>query len=629
MNGQLIRTLPEAHCVSIDNNQMEELFTEEFMSGAKELEMGSGLEDSDMVDIGSGMEFGSAFLPDDSINMNALCDVDPTELFLQQVSREFSGNFSCSGANVAGEGQIAEAIFLNVLYAPDKAEIKANDSAVKGSSVTLTCELLDQGNPTAEQFLWTKDGEPIEESSDTLVLQSLSAESQGNFSCSAKNDIGEGDSSYFNLVVQAPPSFLIPLGGNQTLVSHLPDQSLTCQVECYPLCSVKWAKDGEEIQDTDEKYNISQTNEPEDVELNKFPSVISELSWNLQNWPENRLSHEELNFLISCSVDYLEAEDSISTSTMINIEYAPDNVEVSATSIVIEEHEAFEPVFCSGEGVPEPTVVWKFNDQEIISENTLDFSEPIQRNQGGLYSCHISNKHGEEVENVTVDVLYKPECSINWRVEGEEIFLICSAEANPEDVTFLWKKDNSSFEGQAVDGKIESQVVLKRMNESAGTYGCFASNSVGEGDPCILDLTNEMIAYGLSHEVMVILIAVAGSVIVLLIIIIIIACLYCGEKNQSKRKVPLKKNKSKSPLLKDDLTHADPSFYENLPFKGLRNPPKQVLADRNSDMLDYADADYLDIYANGPLKYREASEKNATLRRQKLEERKSVKSEIL
>jgi len=91
----------------------------------------------------------------------------------------------------------------------------------------------------------------------------------------------------------------------------------------------------------------------------------------------------------------------------------------------------------------------------------------------------------------------------------------------------------------------------------------------------------------------------------------------------------LKKNKSKSPLLKDDLTHADPSFYENLPFKGLRNPPKQVLADRNSDMLDYADADYLDIYANGPLKYREASEKNATLRRQKLEERKSVKSEIL
>ena len=54
-----------------------------------------------------------------------------------------------------------------------------------------------------------------------------------------------------------------------------------------------------------------------------------------------------------------------------------------------------------------------------------------------------------------------------------------------------------------------------------------------------------------------------------------------------------------------------------------------MLDDRNSEYMAYADADYLDIYANGPLKYREASEKNATLRRQKLEERKSVKSERL
>ena len=106
---------------------------------------------------------------------------------------------------------------------------------------------------------------------------------------------------------------------------------------------------------------------------------------------------------------------------------------------------------------------------------------------------------------------------------------------------------------------------------------------------------------------------------------------------------PMKKNKSRSPLLKDDKddkVHADSSFYENLPFKGLRSPPKQVtnnirnnlktcktncqvVDDPNSDMMDYADADYLDIYANGPLKYRETSEKNATLRRQKIEQRKS------
>ena len=50
----------------------------------------------------------------------------------------------------------------------------------------------------------------------------------------------------------------------------------------------------------------------------------------------------------------------------------------------------------------------------------------------------------------------------------------------------------------------------------------------------MLDLTMDMMTYGLSEEVVAILIAVAGSVIILLIIIIITACLYCGEKKDDK-----------------------------------------------------------------------------------------------
>merc|ERR1711911_350344 len=87
----------------------------------------------------------------------------------------------------------------------------------------------------------------------------------------------------------------------------------------------------------------------------------------------------------------------------------------------------------------------------------------------------------------------------------------------------------------------------------------------------------------------------------------------------------IKKENSKSELLKDDQVHADQDFYDNLPFNKLRNPPKHVVDDV-SDSLDYADCDYLDIYTNGPLKYREASEKNATLRKKRMEERKAVKS---
>ena len=75
-----------------------------------------------------------------------------------------------------------------------------------------------------------------------------------------------------------------------------------------------------------------------------------------------------------------------------------------------------------------------------------------------------------------------------------------------------------------------------------------------------------------------------------------------------------------------DQPSADKSFYENLPFHGLKSPPKQVnhilissgdlfhlnsqvLNPKSDDDLDYADADYKDLYADGPVGYKGASKK--------------------
>ena len=81
------------------------------------------------------------------------------------------------------------------------------------------------------------------------------------------------------------------------------------------------------------------------------------------------------------------------------------------------------------------------------------------REQAGEYFCHISNDHGEEVINVTVTVLYKPECkylikfgkftmkkyiklsfriiqllisgTVTYTLMEEEVVLLCTANANP------------------------------------------------------------------------------------------------------------------------------------------------------------------------------------------------------
>ena len=85
-----------------------------------------------------------------------------------------------------------------------------------------------------------------------------------------------------------------------------------------------------------------------------------------------------------------------------------------------------EPILCSADASPEATFVWKFNDEVVSDDSVLEFLEPIKkydftswlkfntfslsREQAGNYFCHISNEHGEEVSNISVTVLYKPEC---------------------------------------------------------------------------------------------------------------------------------------------------------------------------------------------------------------------------
>jgi hypothetical protein len=115
MNDELIRQLPDPRCEQIENEDSLTLFDEQFISEASDYELGSGFDGSGIVDIGSGMEMGSGFNPESDIRVNYLCDVDPTELFLQHVTRDFSGYFSCSGSNIAGEGPASEPVHLDVL----------------------------------------------------------------------------------------------------------------------------------------------------------------------------------------------------------------------------------------------------------------------------------------------------------------------------------------------------------------------------------------------------------------------------------------------------------------------------------------------------------------------------------
>jgi hypothetical protein len=75
------------------------------------------------------------------------------------------------------------------------------------------------------------------------------------------------------------------------------------------------------------------------------------------------------------------------------------------------------------------------------------------------------------------------------------------------------------------------------------------------------------------------------------------------------------------------------TFYENLPFRGLKRPPTQVLALHwqiityiihpqviSRDSCDYADCEYAD-YADGPIGYNATSKLQAVSRKTENEEK--------
>ena len=60
--------------------------------------------------------------------------------------------------------------------------------------------------------------------------------------------------------------------------------SLSCQVECKPLCRIVWLKDGAPIGDDDVRYSMSHVEWPENYAKNDFQSVSSMLVFNIEKW---------------------------------------------------------------------------------------------------------------------------------------------------------------------------------------------------------------------------------------------------------------------------------------------------------------------------------------------------------
>nr|CAD7396629.1 unnamed protein product [Timema poppensis] len=285
-------------------------------------------------------EGGNATSPASAASDLTFCDIDPSRLLLENVGRGFHGNYSCEGRNEAGWGPLSQDQELVVYCELPSTTLKLNShyssdppgpstlvyeprEVVKKGTVTLRCTVEEPGYPETSTFKWMRGTHHIPNVTSASLTNPVTLETESNFTCLAYNEGGEGEPATIYIDVLAPPAFIgrLPLYHGALVTAQ--NVSVSCRVECSPLCAVHWLKNGQHLGDTSRagsQYRVNNTVLPPDTRSGDFESTLSTLVWNMAAWPGGRLDRIHDNDNYTCQSDDNIAGPGVRSSTIFRVE---------------------------------------------------------------------------------------------------------------------------------------------------------------------------------------------------------------------------------------------------------------------------------------------------------------------
>ncbi|CAL4141890.1 unnamed protein product [Meganyctiphanes norvegica] len=148
---------------------------------------------------------------------------------------------------------------------------------------------------------------------------------------------------------------------------------------------------------------------------------------------------------------------------------------------------------CSGEGNPNPRIIWSKVDGRLPSgaheEEGLSMTlQDVDRHVEGNYSCKADNGIGNpDVKSMFVYVEYKPEIVTEKAIvrtgEGDRVELVCIVYSRPVS-SVIWQKDNAPLNNEPNirehEGGHRHALVINQVSvDDFGEYKCIAENSKG------------------------------------------------------------------------------------------------------------------------------------------------------
>lgn len=183
------------------------------------------------------------------------CTTDRHVILLEHKFVQYNGKYSCR-ANLEGYGwtQQSDSLTLDVHYMPGPARVSIYPMvAKKNKRLTITCSAIS--NPPPHKYRWYRgEKEILHINSSQYVIEHLRMEDADTYTCSAENIIGIGESGSHYVDIYAEPKFINKMD-ILTVIPYLSDEtSLVCAVECSPMCSIVWKRNGVDIDKDDPSF---------------------------------------------------------------------------------------------------------------------------------------------------------------------------------------------------------------------------------------------------------------------------------------------------------------------------------------------------------------------------------------
>ncbi|XP_037077566.1 hemicentin-1-like [Pollicipes pollicipes] len=355
----------------------------------------------------------------------------------------------------------------------------------------------------------------------TWNISSVSLQDSTNFSCVATNSAGRSGVSRAAITVMGKPRFI------QELPPHVGTQlnssvvSLTCRVECFPLCELRWFKDGQRIENG-AVYSINSDHRAPDLRTNTLQTVTSTVAWNTTSWPEQASQGAANTSRFSCRSTSNGLGPAVVSTALFHLESPPHNVSVTSPVVEVVEGEAAAVVSCSSDAFPEAAYTWSRDGETVQAGSELRLGDGggVRRSQAGHYVCHAHNRHGHASADLDVRVLYAPECRLRQRRTEAGSLLVCQVDSAPAQLTFVWARDNQTVvDGVATVGAVSTLTAPPHGDGSL--VSCRASSSLGVGPPCTLLVAGggDSWAERMSTDTLTLAIAATGSLLLLLLLI--------------------------------------------------------------------------------------------------------------